>query len=61
MKFGITVNVGNYNSLRCESSDLPTVKECYDECLFFMESWGEYDAVEYWKNKLTKKILELKK
>lgn len=61
MKFGITVNVGNYNSLRCESSDQPTLKECYEECLFVMEDWEEYDAVEYWKNKLIKKISELKK
>ena len=61
MKFGLTVNVGNYNSLRCESSDQPTLKECYEECLFVMEGWDEYDAVEYWKNKLIKKISELNK
>ncbi len=61
MKFGLIINVGNYNSLRCESSDHPTLLECYEECLFIVEGWDDYDAVEYWKNKLIKRILELKK
>ena len=31
MKFGITINIGNYNSMKCESSDHETIRECYME------------------------------
>ena len=57
MKFGITINIGNYNSMRCESSDHETLQECYEEILSIISDWNnEYDSVKWWKNKLLEKI-----
>jgi hypothetical protein len=39
MKFGITVNIGNYNSMKVESSDHETIKECYEEILAIILDW----------------------
>ena len=57
MKFGITVNIGNYNSLRCESSDHETLKECYEEVFAIISDWdGDFDSIKWWKNKILDKI-----
>lgn len=57
MKFGITVNIGNYNSLRCESSDHETIEECYSEVLTIVSGWNnEFDSVKWWIDKLKGKI-----
>ena len=57
MKFGITINVGNYNSLRCESSDHETLRECYEEVYKIIEGWdNDFDSIKWWKNKLLDKI-----
>jgi|Deesub1362A_J573_1020465.scaffolds.fasta_scaffold00348_11 hypothetical protein len=31
MRIGFTINLGNYESLRIDSSDLPTIKMCLTE------------------------------
>ena len=60
MKFGVTINIGNYNSLRCESSDHKTLKECYQEILLILRNWNEeFDSIKWWIKKLKKKIGEL--
>ena len=57
MKFGITVNIGNYNSLRCESSDHETLQECYEEVFEIISDWDdEFDSIKWWKKKIFVKI-----
>ena len=56
MKFGITINVGNYNSLRCESTDHETIKECYEEVLSIISDWDNFDSITWWMDKLREKI-----
>ena len=56
MKFGITINIGNYNSLRCESSDHKTLQECYEEVLSIITGWdGDFDSIKWWVDKLMNK------
>jgi len=60
MKFGITVNIGNYNSLRCESSDHETLRECYQEVLAIISDWdSDFDSIKWWINKIKQKIEEV--
>ena len=60
MKFGLTINIGNYNSLRCESSDHETLSECYMEIYDIIMDWeGDFDSIKWWKNKLLAKIKEV--
>lgn len=60
MKFGVTINIGNYNSMRCESSDHETLYECYQEILLILNNWGEeFDSIKWWIDKLTKKMGDL--
>ena len=62
MKFGITINAGNYNSIRCESTDRETLYECYEEVLMILTNWTEeFNAVKWWVDKITKKMEEIKK
>ena len=56
MKFGITINIGNFNSLRCESTDCETKAECYEEVLFIISDWGNFDAVNWWRDKIKEKL-----
>ena len=57
MKFGITINIGNYNSMKCESSDHETIRECYMEILEIITDWNEdFDSIIWWINKLRGKI-----
>ena len=57
MKFGITVNIGNYNSMRCESSEHETLLDCYEEVLHIISDWGDdFDSIDWWKKKLKEKI-----
>ena len=59
MKFGITVNIGNYNSLRCESSDHDKIYKCYSEVLAIVLAWDtEFDSMKWWINKLKEKIIK---
>ena len=56
MKFGITINIGNYNSMRCESSEHKTLLDCYEEILHIISDWSEdFDSINWWINKLRKK------
>ena len=56
MKFGITINIGNYNSLRCESSDHDNIQDCYEEVLAIISDWKEdFDSIAWWINKLKKR------
>lgn len=60
MKFGITVNIGNYNSLRCESSDHETLRECYEEVLSIITGWdSDFHSIKWWIDKLTEKMGDL--
>ena len=62
MKFGVTINVGNYNSIRCESSDRETIYECYHEVFLILTNWAEeFDSVKWWIDKLNKNMEEIKK
>lgn len=59
MKFGITINIGNYNSMRCESSEHETIKECYEEVFMIISDWdSDFDSIKWWVNKLRGKINE---
>ena len=59
MKFGITVNIGNYNSLRCESSEHDKIYECYSEVLAIVLAWDtEFDSMKWWIDKLKQKIIK---
>lgn len=62
MKFGITVNIGNFNSMRAESSDHELLKDCYEELLFIIMNWDvDFESIKWWKDKLSEKINNLAK
>lgn len=61
MKFGVTINIGNFNSMRVESSDHETIKECYGEILAILINWVEdFNSINWWIDKLIEKREKLR-
>lgn len=57
MNQGITVNIGNYQSIHLHSSEYDTVLEVYQDLLDQVLDWvNEFDAMIKWRDRFTKLI-----
>ena len=46
MRIGFTINLGNYQSLRVDSSDLPNSKMCLDEIIQALQKLTMFEEVK---------------
>jgi len=47
MRIGVTVNLGNYESLRIDTSDLPNIKMCLQELDYALRQFDSGAVIKF--------------
>ena len=58
MRYGVTINIPEFNSMRFDSNEYETLEECLEEIIQCLERFDSISNVMIWKNLLESKLKE---